>query len=101
MIGNDIIDLKKAKVESNWKREGFLSKIFTNDEQDSIHNSVDPFLQVWRLWSMKESVYKVFIQKGGKPALNPSKIDCKIINDKVGYAVMGDKRYQLSSTLNA
>ena len=101
MVGNDIIDLKKATVESNWQREGFLNKIFTNNEQNSIHDSVDPFLLVWRLWSMKESVYKVFIQKGGQRAFNPSKIDCRVINENVGYVIMANERFEVSSTLNS
>ena len=36
MIGNDIIDLDVAKTESNWKRKGFLDKIFTANEQFQI-----------------------------------------------------------------
>ena len=33
MIGNDVVDLELAKKESNWQRRGFLSKIFTKNEQ--------------------------------------------------------------------
>ena len=33
MIGNDIVDLALAQKESNWKRKGFLDKIFTLQEQ--------------------------------------------------------------------
>ena len=29
--GNDIVDLSLAKTESNWKRKGFLEKIFTEN----------------------------------------------------------------------
>ena len=32
MIGNDIIDLSFAKLESNWQRRGFLEKQFSVNE---------------------------------------------------------------------
>jgi hypothetical protein len=32
VIGNDIVDLA-ARKESNWKRPGYLNKIFTTKEQ--------------------------------------------------------------------
>ena len=39
MIGNDIVDLALAQKESNWKRKGFLNKIFTEKEQLLILNA--------------------------------------------------------------
>jgi lactate dehydrogenase-like 2-hydroxyacid dehydrogenase len=30
-IGNDIVDLALARKESNWKRPGYLNKIFTTN----------------------------------------------------------------------
>ena len=36
MIGNDIVDLKLAKNQSNWQRKGFLEKQFTEEEQKTI-----------------------------------------------------------------
>ena len=33
MIGNDVVDLRRALVESNWKRKGFLTKVFSDSEQ--------------------------------------------------------------------
>jgi hypothetical protein len=33
VIGNDIVDLALARKESNWKRPGYLNKIFTTKEQ--------------------------------------------------------------------
>ena len=35
-IGNDIIDLKLAKTQSNWQRKGFLEKQFTQKETTSM-----------------------------------------------------------------
>ena len=55
-----------------------MQKIFTLKEQSIIATSADPFKTVWRLWSMKESAYKVFIQAGGIRFFNPTKIECSL-----------------------
>ncbi|WP_339634326.1 4'-phosphopantetheinyl transferase superfamily protein [Bizionia echini] len=81
MIGNDIIDLNETKRTTNWKRPGFLKKLFTETEQHIIAYSEDPFTTVWQLWSMKESAYKVFIQTGGKPFYNPRRLACNLKAD--------------------
>lgn len=61
MTGNDIVDIKQAAAESNWKRKGFLEKIFTPHEQEYIGQSALPEEMVWKLWSMKESAYNIYI----------------------------------------
>ncbi len=50
MIGNDIIDLNLIRAQSNWQREGFLQKLFSEEEQTLIQNSQDPELNVWLLY---------------------------------------------------
>ncbi len=59
MIGNDVVDLALAKVESNWQRKGYLDKLFTTKEQNLIFCSENPTIMVWILWSRKEAVYKI------------------------------------------
>lgn len=76
MIGNDVIDLALATSQSNWKRKGYLDKIFTNLEQKFILKSLNTDEMVWSLWSRKEAVYKIIIQKGGKRGYYPIKIEC-------------------------
>ncbi|WP_366184291.1 4'-phosphopantetheinyl transferase superfamily protein [Flavobacterium ovatum] len=58
MIGNDVVDLVLAKTESDWKRKGFLDKLYTASEQTLIQNAANQDEMVWLLWSIKESVYK-------------------------------------------
>ena len=89
MLGNDIIDIKEAKRTSNWQRKGFLDKVFSSHEQKEIQESLDPFYLVWRLWSMKESAYKVSIQFGLERSFNPSSIQCTIISSEVGLISIG------------
>lgn len=67
MVGNDIIDIRLAKSQSNWKRPRYLDKLFTQEEQQYITTASNPTKAVWRLWSMKEAAYKLYTQ------LNPSR----------------------------
>lgn len=59
MIGNDIIDLRAAARESNWRRRGYLDKVFTPAEQEQVHTAPDADIMVWLLWSCKEAAYKI------------------------------------------
>lgn len=78
MVGNDIVDLRVARYSTDWKRPRWLQKIFVPSEQVLIEASSDPFTTVWKLWSIKESAYKVFIQAGGQPFYNPTQIICQL-----------------------
>ena len=78
MIGNDIVDLTEDKKKYNWKRPGFLDKLFTFHEQQLIQNSENKFRMVWRLWSMKESAYKLYTQLHPSRFYNPRQFECEI-----------------------
>lgn len=58
MIGNDIVDLKAAAGETNWRRKGFLEKVFSARERELLSPDRDQHKIVWLLWSMKEAAYK-------------------------------------------
>lgn len=87
MIGNDIVDLAEAQLNSNWQRPRFLDKLFTSKEQEVICKSENPFMMVWRLWSMKEAAYKLFIQLQPSRFYSPKQFECDIegSNGKVNY----------------
>lgn len=76
MIGNDIVDLALANEESNWKRKGFLSKIFSEREQFLISDSNNPETMVWNLWSRKEAAYKIYNRETGVRAYIPLRFEC-------------------------
>ncbi|MGQ7947724.1 4'-phosphopantetheinyl transferase family protein [Flavobacterium sp. WC2509] len=90
MIGNDIIDLNLARKESNWKRKGFLEKIFSLQEQILIHNASNPELMVWNLWSRKEAAYKIYNRQTGIKGYFPWLLDCCYDNSLSGKVVIGD-----------
>lgn len=75
MIGNDVIDLKLAKQESNPFRKGYLDKTCTIREQDHIRNHPNPEFAFWVLWSRKEAVYKILRQQGKLRGYYPVRIE--------------------------
>lgn len=76
MLGNDIVDLVLARKESNWKRVGYLDKIFTKREQSLILKAQNPELMVWNLWSRKEAAYKIYNRQTGIRAYIPLQLEC-------------------------
>ena len=76
MIGNDIVDLALARKESNWKRNRFLDKIFTKNEQLLIFNAENPEVMVWNLWSRKEAAYKIYNRQTQIRAYIPLRLEC-------------------------
>ncbi|WP_310557486.1 4'-phosphopantetheinyl transferase superfamily protein [Flavobacterium sp.] len=84
MIGNDIIDLKLARKESNWQRKGFLNKIFTENEQILIQNSNNQEVTVWNLWSRKEAAYKIWNRETGIRKYNPIRFECFDFDSEIG-----------------
>ena len=100
MIGNDIIDLQLAQLQSNWLRKGYLDKIFTDLEQHFILNSSDQNRQVWQLWSRKEAVYKLLLQKGIHKGYYPKKIKCTDINLASGQVVFDNCIYYTTTFIS-
>ena len=80
MIGNDIIDLELTRAESNWKRKGFLEKLFTENEQKIILLSENPEVMIWNLWSRKEAAYKIYHRQTKNRMFIPKRIECDRIS---------------------
>ena len=78
MIGNDVVDLLQSRKDSNWKRKGYIEKIFNPEEQLYISNASDPEIMVWVLWSMKEAAYKIYNRKTKVREYIPKKLNCFI-----------------------
>lgn len=88
MIGNDIVDLRQAMLESNWRRKGYLDKLFSTKEQNWILKAKDQTQMVWLLWSMKESAYKIHSRRNNWRAFAPLKLICQTLEIK-GERVTG------------
>lgn len=101
MIGNDVVDLELARTESNWKRKGFLQKLFTVQEQALILQHQQPEVMIWVLWSMKEAAYKAYNRQTGIRAYIPHKLESSISFIEEGRAegkVMLDTYVYLTKT---
>lgn len=104
MIGNDIIDLRLSLGKNNWKRKGFLNKLFSNEEQEFILLSKDPESTIWLLWAMKESAYKAHQRRFELPRkFNPKAFKCAITEDKIsvvtGKVSINDDSYFLKASI--
>ena len=104
MIGNDIVDLELVKVQSNWKREGFLDKIFTQNEQKFIHESSNPAVEIWKLWTRKEAAYKIYNRQTGIRGYFPWKLECSTEEIKSessdGFVAIEDAKYYTQTFVN-
>lgn len=99
MIGNDVVDLDLARTESNWRRAGYLEKIFTASEQNRIYSSPDPDLVVWQFWSRKEAAYKLYVRETGREGYFPKRIVCDFGNFASGLVRIGSWRAHTFTTL--
>lgn len=92
MIGNDVVDIELAKTESNWRRKGYLNKLFTAQEQACIYSSPNPDITVWMLWSMKEAAYKIYNRQTGERGFFPLRLVCSL-EGMLGTVTCNDTLY--------
>ncbi len=97
MTGNDIVDMRVAATESNWRRKGFLEKIFSLQEQEYIKDSCAPDEMVWKLWTMKESAYKAYTRQFGGRFYTPQKFSCTVLSATTGLVVFNNIYYQTNT----
>ncbi len=100
MIGNDIVDLALALKEINWKRKGYLDKIFTKKEQLLIIKSDNPENMVWNLWSRKEAAYKIFNRNTGIRIYNPLQFECFETDKSIGKVMCNGVLYYTQTEIN-
>lgn len=101
MIGNDIVDLELAQIQSNWKRKGYLDKIFTKNEQLFILNSENPDVMVWNLWSRKEASYKIYNRITGNRIYNPIQFECFDSEQSIGTVMNRGVFYFTKTEINS
>lgn len=90
MLGNDVVDLAEADEKSNWKRKGFLDKLFNEEEQGEILSSINPTNQLWLFWSMKEAVYKIVNRATKNRFFSPLKFNCYLAAANEGIVYYED-----------
>lgn len=104
MLGNDIVDLNLAKIQSNWQRKGYLDKIFNANEKLLIFSAENPDRMVWLLWSMKEAAYKIHNRKTGIREYAPKKLACSLLLEAdltLGIVNIDEVLYFTKSSINS
>lgn len=105
MIGNDLVDLRQAALDSNWRRKGYLQKIYSPQEQVLILNSPLPSSMLWLIWSMKEASYKIVNRETGLRRYNPLDFTCTELFrnelEATGTINYQQSTYYLKSNINA
>lgn len=101
MIGNDVIDLNVAKIQSRWREQRFLDKIFTEAEQKMVVETNNRFHTIWLLWSMKESAFKIFARSHKMSIFNPKDFHCKITSETFGAVSFNHETVQTTTTFNS
>jgi phosphopantetheinyl transferase (holo-ACP synthase) len=101
MIGNDVVDFATAKKENNWRRKGYLEKLFTEDEIAIIKTAENQDVMVWNLWSRKEAAYKIFNRDTGLRAFMPLQLVCTYVNELQGTVYCQGKTYYTKTVINA
>lgn len=100
MIGNDVIDLKLTRIESNWQRNGFIEKLFSEREQEIILNAEDSEVMVWNLWSRKEAAYKIYNRETNIRGFIPLQLQCFITTNQKDYVVCNHRKYYTKTTIS-
>jgi phosphopantetheinyl transferase (holo-ACP synthase) len=85
MLGNDIVDLNHLPDQVRSLSKPYLNKICSDLEIDKILNSENPNLSLWRIWTMKESAYKIAMKLGAKRAFNPKKFETFLVDARSGH----------------
>ncbi|UKT62832.1 4'-phosphopantetheinyl transferase family protein [Pedobacter mucosus] len=99
MLGNDLIDLEEAALKSNWKRKGFLEKLFTAEEQQEVLIAINPLVKVWLLWSMKEAAYKIVNRINNERFFSPLKFSCNLSSLNEGTVIYEGQKFHTKSRI--
>ena len=98
MIGNDLVHLPTARIESNPLRPRWIEKVFSVTEQSFLQNCDELELWLWTLWSIKEATYKIHQRQFClKPTFNPKEIevDCYLLSNGLGTSKVGGEKYSI------
>lgn len=100
MIGNDVIDLRLAAVESNWRRKGYLHKLFFPEEQQLIKQTDDPDRMVWLLWSAKEAAYKIIHRETRQRTYAPQQYRVRLSEAASGLVYYKERQLPFRTLVN-
>ncbi len=90
MIGFDIVSLSASEFDSEDRMMAYASKILTESEMIWWLSQANPFVVLWKVWTIKESVFKIESKLGAERLLVPKKYEV-IGNGKRGIGGLGEE----------
>lgn len=78
MIGFDIVSLSASAFPSDDRRDAYADKVLTDTEMVWWTAQSDRFVALWKLWTIKESVYKIESKLGAERLLVPRKYEVMV-----------------------
>lgn len=67
LLGVDIVDFKETKKSHKYRDARFVSRVFSDEEQNTILNSNNPNVALWAFWAVKEAAYKIISKLSSPP----------------------------------
>jgi hypothetical protein len=98
VIGNDIVDLALARKESNWKRPGYLNKIFTTKEQLLISSAENP-IPWYGIYGVGGPIK--FIIEQGIRGYFPLNLECAYENSTTGSVACKGYTFYTKTVIDA
>jgi phosphopantetheine--protein transferase-like protein len=97
MIGNDIVDLSAATFSCSERRDRYALKILSPKEFVEYTNAPNKSSLLWRYWSIKEAVFKAYLQQFLNASFSPSKIQVQLIDTKLSVARIDETIFNCST----
>ncbi|MCH7559043.1 MAG: 4-phosphopantetheinyl transferase family protein, partial [Planctomycetes bacterium] len=100
-LGNDLVSLKDRSNLRAFHNKRYLNKVFTEQEIALANGKSNPLSTFARLWSCKESAYKVMRKQGLRIGFNPSSFEVTPTSKDWLVAYRGQIVYTTSTVTDA
>lgn len=84
MIGFDIVSLTESQFDSEDRMVAYATKVLTESEMSWWQNQPNQFMALWKLWTIKESVFKIESKLGAERLLVPKKYEVLVGEERNG-----------------
>lgn len=89
MIGFDIVSLTDASFPDDDRRDAYAAKVLTAAETTWWVAQPDQYVSLWKLWTIKESIYKIESKLGGERLFSPKKYEVLVGEGDTPYQAIG------------
>jgi len=91
LAGNDIVDLSHHSTHEKWRDHRFVARVCSADEQQCIQSASDPNLTLWKIWSAKETLFKIVSKLQTPPVFSHKKFIITLLDgNRMAHATYHD-----------